>query len=178
MGLCNSAGRTFSGMPCCLMLFFLWPGCRQREHHAAYTHSVVFPLCARWSDVWRALSQQSARAKRVYTPPATVALLLSRSVARPRGHRAKKSYGVHDFLAKAREKGIHHRSGNKGFHHRRFRRRKRENRRISTVVAYTFSSLIWMKTWGGIEHTVQLCRSCGALRPRNLCDYVTCIREI
>ena len=40
----------------------------------------------------------------------TMGPLFSRSVARPRGHRAKKSYGVYHFPGKAREKGIHHRS--------------------------------------------------------------------
>ena len=56
------------------------------------------------------------REKRVYTT--TVAPLLSRSVARPRGRRAKKNHGVYHFPGKTREKGIHHRSGKKGIHHR------------------------------------------------------------
>ena len=43
--------------------------------------------------------------KRVYTT--TVAPLLSRSVARPRGHRAKKAMVYTAFLGKTREKGIH-----------------------------------------------------------------------
>ena len=54
--------------------------------------------------------------KRVYTT--TVGPLFSRSVARPRGHRATKSYGVYHFPGKTREKGVHHRSGKKGIHHR------------------------------------------------------------
>ena len=49
-----------------------------------------------------------AQAKRGYTT--TVTPLLSRSVARPRGHRAKKLWCI-PFPWKTREKGIHHRSG-------------------------------------------------------------------
>ena len=44
--------------------------------------------------------------------------LFSRSVARPRGHRTKKGYGVYNFPGKTREKGMRHRSGKKGIHHR------------------------------------------------------------
>ena len=56
--------------------------------------------------------------KKVYTT--TVAPLFSRSVARLRGHRAKKAmvYIVYHFPGKTREKGIHHRSGKKDIHHR------------------------------------------------------------
>ena len=78
---------------------------------------------------------QFAGEKRVYTT--TVAPLLFRSVARPRGHRAKKGYGVYHFPGKIREKGIHHRSGKKGIHHRASDPEK-EKRGVSTVVVYTF----------------------------------------
>ena len=48
----------------------------------------------------------------------TVGPLFSRSVARPRGHRAKQAMVYTIFLGeKTREKGIHHRSGKKGIHH-------------------------------------------------------------
>ena len=69
----------------------------------------------------------------------TVATLFSRSVTRPRGHRAKKSYGAYHVPGKTREKGIHHRSGKKGAHHRALRPGK-EKRRVSTV-CILFSSL-------------------------------------
>ena len=60
------------------------------------------------------------------------------SVCRPpRGHRAKKNYGVCHFPGKTREKGIHHRSGKKGIHHEASDPKK-EKRRVSTVVVYTF----------------------------------------
>ena len=59
---------------------------------------------------------QPAGEKKTYTT--TVGPLFSRSVARPRGHRAKKNHGVYHFPGKTREKGIHHRSGKKGIHHR------------------------------------------------------------
>ena len=51
------------------------------------------------------------RGKRVVA--ATMAPLLSRSVDRPRGHRAKKSNGVHYLLWKTTDKDFHCRSGTK-----------------------------------------------------------------
>ena len=44
-----------------------------------------------------------------------MAPVFSRSVARPRGHRAKEAMVYTSFLEKTGEKGIHHRSGKKVF---------------------------------------------------------------
>ena len=64
--------------------------------------------------------------KRVYTT--TMAPFFSRSVARPRGHRAKNSYGVFPcFPVKKGEQGIHHRSGKKGIQHEASDPEKKEN---------------------------------------------------
>ena len=76
-----------------------------------------------------------AGGKRVYTT--TVGPLFSRSVARPRGHRAKKTMVYTIFLGKQGKKGIHRRSGKKGIHHRASDPEK-EIKEDSTVVVYTF----------------------------------------
>ena len=53
------------------------------------------------------------------TPPLSVCLPALRSQSR-------KSYGVYHILGKGREKGMQHRSGKKGIHHRGLRSRKRK----------------------------------------------------
>ena len=63
----------------------------------------------------RAIFKAPRQGKKVHTT--TAGPLFSRSVARPRGHRAKKLWCI-PFPGKTREKGIHHRSGKKGIHHR------------------------------------------------------------
>ena len=83
------------------------------------------------------------RGKRVCTT--TVVPLVSRSVARPRGHRAKTNYSVYHLPGRTREKGyftIHHRSGKKDIHHRGLRPDKKKKGRVSTVVVYTFFFLL------------------------------------
>ena len=80
-------------------------------------------------------SDANSGEKRVYTT--TVGPLFSRSVARPRGHRAKKAMVYTVFLGKQgkrvntigpERRGIHHRASDP----------EKEKRRVSTVVVYTF----------------------------------------
>ena len=79
-------------------------------------------------------AQQGKKKYTVYTT--TVGPLFSRSVARPRGHRAKKAMVYTNFLGN-KGKGIHHRSGKRGIHHRASDPEK-EKRRVCTVVVYIF----------------------------------------
>ena len=61
------------------------------------------------------------------TPPFSVCRPTPRS-------QNKKSYGLYHFPGKTREKGIHHRSG----YTIRPQTRKKKERRVATVVVYTF----------------------------------------
>ena len=73
--------------------------------------------------------------KRVYT--STVAPLFSRSVARPRGHRAKNPMVYTIFLGK-RGKRVYTIGPERRVYTKRPQTRKKKKRRVSTVVVYTF----------------------------------------
>ena len=75
------------------------------------------------------------RGKRVYTT--TVAPLPFRSVARPRGHRAKKAMVYTLFLGK-QGKRVYTIGPEKRVYTIEPQTRKKKKRRVSTVVVYTF----------------------------------------
>ena len=103
-------------------------------------------LSAKFSRLWLSkseMSQNLAGGKRVCTT--TVAPLLSRSVARPRGHRARKAMVYTIFLGKQGNR-VHHRSGKKGIHHRGLRPWKRKKKGFHSGGVYFFLPCFRPKT--------------------------------
>ena len=84
---------------------------------------------------FRILVQNFAGEKRVYTT--IVRPLFSRSVARPRGHRAKKAMVYTSFLEKE-GKRVYTIGPERRVYTIEPQTRKKKKRRVSTVVVYTF----------------------------------------